>query len=76
MKVDYSLCFINSVINELQMGQGHGDGSYITLPNLFGITKPFTSIEIPYFELSKTSSKYFWKKFWKFFNESFRVATT
>ena len=62
MKVDYSLCFINSVINELQMGQGHGDGSYIILPNLFGITKPFTSIEIPYFELGKTSSKYFWKK--------------
>ena len=29
------------------------------LPGLFGITKPFISIEIPYFELDDNKSKHF-----------------
>ena len=48
MKDDYPLHFTNSVINEFQKGKDHGDESFIILPDLFGIMKPFISIEIPY----------------------------
>ena len=47
MKDDYPLRFINSVINEFQKDKDHGDESFIILPDLFGIIKPFISIEIP-----------------------------
>ena len=29
MKADYPLCFINSVVNEFQMGKEFGDESFI-----------------------------------------------
>ena len=63
MKDDYSLHFTNSVINEFQKCKDHGDESFIILPDLFGIMKPFISIEIPYCELNEIKSKHFLKKF-------------
>lgn len=44
-KVDYSLRFINSVINEFQKSKDHGDESLIIPFNVSGITevKLFTS---------------------------------
>ena len=56
-KADYPLCSINSVINEFRKGKDHGDKSFITAPNLFGITKPFISIEMPYCEINEFKSK-------------------
>ena len=53
MKTDYLLLFINSVINEFEKGKEHGDENFIIPPNLFEITKPFISIEIPYFEFNE-----------------------
>ena len=76
MRDDYPLHFTNSVINEFQKGKDHGDESFIILPDLFGIMKPFISIEIPYCELDEIKSKHFLKKFHKFTNDGFRVAMT
>ena len=59
MKADYSLRFINSVINVFQKGKDYGDESFIIPPNLFGITKPFIYIETPYCELSEIKSNHF-----------------
>ena len=39
---------------------------FIIPPNLFGITRPSISIEIPCCELKKLKSKYFCKEFQKF----------
>ena len=62
-KADYSLCFINSVINEFQKGKDHEDESAIISPDLFGISKPLISIKIPYCEFNEIKSKHFLKKF-------------
>ena len=53
MKADYPLCFINSVVNEFQKGKECGDAIFIIPPTLFGITKPFIFIEIPYCGLNE-----------------------
>ena len=59
MKADYPYRFINSVINEFQRSKGYGDESFIITPDLTEITKPFTSIEIPYCKLSDIKIKTF-----------------
>ena len=41
---DYSLHFINSVVNDFQKGRECGDESFIIPPSLFEIKKPFISI--------------------------------
>ena len=43
---------------------------------MFGITKPFIYIKIPYCEHNGSKSKHFLKKFHKFTNNGFRVAVT
>ena len=63
MKVDYPLCFINSVANEFQKGKECGDQSFIIRPSLFEITKSFIFVEIPYRELNEIKSKNFWRNF-------------
>ena len=52
------LRFINSVVNEFQKVKESGDGSFIIPANLFVITKPCISIEIPYCELNAIKSKH------------------
>ena len=47
MKVDYSLLFINSVVNEFQKSKECGNKSFIIPPSLCEIAKPFISIEMP-----------------------------
>ena len=47
MKADYPIHFIDSLNNEFQKGKDHGDENFIISPHLFGISKPFISIEIP-----------------------------
>ena len=76
MNADYSLCFINSVVNEFQKGKEYGDESFIIPPSLFEITKSFIFVEIPYCELNEIKSKHFLKKFHKFANNSFRIIIT
>ena len=76
MKADYSLRFINSIINEFQNGKDHGDESFIIPPDSFGISKPFISVEIPYCELNEIKPKYFLKKFHKFINDGFQAIKT
>ena len=46
MKADYPLRFINSVVNEFQKAKECGDESFIILPILFQITKPFIFITL------------------------------
>ena len=53
MKTDYPLYFNNSVVNEFQKGKECGDDIFIIPPTLFGITKPFIFIEIPYCEVNE-----------------------
>ena len=48
MKTDYLLRFIISGINEFPKCKDHGDENFVIPPNLFGITKPFISIEMSY----------------------------
>ena len=60
MRANYPLHFIiNDVINIFQKGNDHGHESFIITPDLFGITKPFISIEIPYCKLNEMKSKHF-----------------
>lgn len=47
MKADYPIHFIDSLNNEFQKDKDHGDENFIISPHLFGISKPFISIEIP-----------------------------
>ena len=49
MNTDNPLRFINSAIDEFQKSKDHRNESFIIPPDLFGITKPFISIEISYF---------------------------
>ena len=72
MKDDHPLRFINSVVKKFRKGKECGDESFIILPSLLKITKPFIFIEIPYCELNEIKSKHFLKKFHKFTNNSFR----
>ena len=65
VKADFPMCFINIVVNEFQKGKEYGDERFIISPNLFEITKPFISVEIPYCELIEIKSKHFLKKFLK-----------
>ena len=76
MTADYPLSFINSVINESENGKDHKDESHKIPSDLFGITKPFISIEITHCKLSKIRFKLFLKKFHKSTNDGFRVVTT
>ena len=62
MKADYLLRFINSVLNEFQKGKNCRDESFIIPPSLFEITKAFIFTEIPYCELNKIKSKYFFEE--------------
>ena len=71
LKADY----IISVVNESEKGTDHGDENFTIPPDLFGISKPFISIEMPYGELSETKSNHFSKKFHKFTNDGFSVVT-
>ena len=52
------------------------DESFIIPPSLFGITKPFLYIEIPYCEFNEIQSKHFLKKFLNFTNSSSRNPET
>ena len=61
MKADYPSCIINSIINEFQKGKDYEDESFTIPADLFGITKPLISIEIPYSEHNKFKSKHFLK---------------
>ena len=47
-KSDWTLSFINSVVNDFQTGKECGDESFRILPSLFEIAKPFIFTEIPY----------------------------
>ena len=76
MKTNYSMYFINSVVNKFQKGKECGDESFIIPPNLFEITKPYIFVEILYCELNEIKSKHFLKKFHKFTNNSFRIVIT
>ena len=71
MKADYSLRFINNVVNEFQNCKECGDENFIIPPSLLEITKPFIFIETPYCELNEIKSKHFLKKFHKFVNNNF-----
>ena len=73
MKADYSLLFINSVVNEFQRGKEYGDESLIIPSSLFEITKHFVSIEIPYCELNEIKLKNFLNKFHRYTNNNFRI---
>ena len=53
MKADYPLRFIGSIVNEFQKDKECGDESFIVLPSLFEIKKPFISIEISYCEFNE-----------------------
>ena len=53
MEDKHTLQTMNSLINEFQNGKSHWDESFIIPPDLFGITKTFIFIEIPYCELSE-----------------------
>ena len=57
MKTDYPLHFINSFVNEFQKGKECGDENFIIPPSLFEITKPFISVETPYYKLNEIESK-------------------
>ena len=76
MKTNYSMYFINSVVNKFQKGKECGDESFIIPPNLFEITKPYIFVEILYCELNEIKSKHFLKKFHKFTNNSFKMVIT
>ena len=76
LKADYLLRFINSVVNEFQMGKDCGDESFIIPPSLFEIAKPFIFVEIPYCELNEIKSKHLLKTFRKLINNSFRRTKT
>lgn len=58
------------------MSKECGYESFIIPSSLFGITKPFRSIEIPYCELSEIKAKHFMKKSHKFTKNSFRNGIT
>ena len=73
--INHSL-FTSNVVNEFQKVKDHWDESLIIPPDFFGITKPFISIEIPYYELSEIKSNYFLKNLDKFTNDGFKVAIT
>ena len=75
-KLSNILDFINSVINEFQKSQDHGDESFMVLTrSLFEITKPFNFVEIPYREVNEIKP-HFLKKFHKFTDDGFRVKIT
>ena len=76
MKANYPLRFINSIVNEFQNGKACGDESFIIQTNLFETAKPLIFVEIPYCKLNEIKSKYFLKRFYKFTNNSFRMAIT
>ena len=76
MKADYTLHFINSVVNESQKGKKCGDESFIIPASLFEIAKRLIFVEIPYCELNEIKSKHFLKKVHKFTNNSFRMVIT
>ena len=61
MKVDWPLHRINSVINEFQGGTDHGDERFVIPRDLYGINKPFISIEIPFCKLNEIKSKHFFE---------------
>ena len=58
MKVDYPLCFIDSVVDEFQKGKEGGDESFVIPPSLFEITNLFIFVDIPYCELYEIKSKW------------------
>ena len=62
MKDDYPLRFINTVVKKFRKGKECGDESFIILPSLLKITKPFIFIEIPYCELNEIKSKHFFEE--------------
>ena len=76
MTADFSLRFINSVINMFRKGKDHGVESFMIPPDLFGITKTFISTEIPYCGLNEIKSTHLLKKFHKFINDGFTVGIT
>ena len=64
MKGDYTLHFINSIINDFQKFKDHRDENFITSPDLFWISKPYVSIEIPYCEHNEIKPiSIFWRNF-------------
>ena len=62
--------------NCFQMSKECGYESFIIPSSLFGITKPFRSIEIAYCKLNEIKSKYFLNKFHQFIYNSFRIVIT
>ena len=76
MKADYTLRFINNVVNEFQKGKECGDESFIIPTSLFETAKSLIFVKIPYCELNEIKTKHFLKKFHKFTNNSFRMVIT
>ena len=76
MKVDYSLHFSNSAVNEFEKRKECGDYSFVIPTSLFHISKPFIFVEILYCELNEIKSKLFLKKFHKFTSNSFKMVKT
>ena len=76
MKVDYSLRFVDSVVNEFEKGKECRDERVIIPPSLFEIAKPSIFVEIPYCELKEIKSNHFLKENHKFANNSFRMVIT
>ena len=71
INADYLFSFVNSVATEFQKGKKCGDEIFIFPPNFFEITKAFISIKnTPTVNSMKLNQRNFWKKFYKFNNNS------
>ena len=64
--------FLTSVIH--QFCTPKNNNSFIISSDLFEDSKPFILVEIPYCEESENASKFFFKKFEVFTNQSYRIA--
>lgn len=63
LKSDYTIKFINSIINEFCNETESKEDNYILPPNLFKKEKCIIFIQIPYCEENENKSKYFLENF-------------
>ena len=74
-KAGYRRRFIESVIRDF-ITPLDKDESFIILPNMFAVKKPFLLLEIPFCEQNEIASKLFIKKFHQFTGDKYDVAVT
>ena len=74
MNADYRLLFIISIVNEFQECKKVGDEGFITHLVRLEFKIHSNSLKYPpYHEVNEIKSKHFWKKFYKFTNNSFKL---